>query len=46
MVLSAYFNYDFPIYYQNKNLNNSINPIEKLSSIDLGFQLGAKIRPI
>lgn len=46
MVLSAYFNYDFPIYHQNKNLNNSVNPIEKLSSIDLGFQLGAKIRPI
>lgn len=46
MVLSAYFNYDFPIYYQNKNLNNSINPIEKLSSIDLGIKLGVKIRPI
>ena len=46
MVLSAYFNYDFPIYYQNKNLNNSVNPIEKLSSIDLGIKLGVKIRPI
>ena len=46
MVLSAYFNYDFPIYYQNKNLNNNINPIEKLSSIDLGIKFGVKIRPI
>ena len=46
MVLSANFNCDVPIYCQNKNLNNSINPIEKLSRIDLGFQLGAKIRPI
>ena len=46
LVLSGYFNYDFPIYYQNKNSNNNINPIEKLSSIDLGIQLGAKIRPM
>ena len=46
LVLSGYFNYDFPIYYQNKNSNNNINPIEKLSSIDLGIQFGAKIKPM
>lgn len=46
MVLSGYFNYDFYMYYQNKNITNGINPIENFSAIDLGIQLGIKIRPM
>lgn len=46
MILSGYFNYDFNIYYQNKNITGGVNPIENYSAIDLGIQLGIKIRPM
>ena len=49
IVLSAYIDYDFALRYQLKGskINDQIDaPIENLSSVDFGLQIGAKIRPM
>ena len=45
LVLSGYINYDFAINYTNKTVAD-FGPKQSLSSIDLGIQLGAKIKPM
>ncbi|ASJ20835.1 hypothetical protein [Brachyspira hampsonii] len=49
IVLGAYIDYDFALRYQIKGskINNQIDaPIENISSVDLGIQVGVKIRPM
>ncbi|MCZ9962406.1 hypothetical protein OFQ54_11315 [Brachyspira hyodysenteriae] len=48
IVLSAYFDYDFALKYKIKGekYKNIDTPIENISSVDLGIQIGAKIRPM
>ena len=50
IVVGAYIDYDFALRYQIKGSkinNNQLDaPIENISSVDLGIQVGTKIRPI
>ncbi|MEI0798037.1 hypothetical protein R4Q14_06900 [Brachyspira intermedia] len=50
IVVGAYIDYDFALRYQIKGSkinNNQLDaPIENISSVDLGIQVGAKIRPM
>lgn len=48
-VVGAYFDYDFGLKYyeKGKKIDDKIDaPMENLSSVDLGIQIGAKIRPM
>lgn len=45
LVLSGYVGYDFAINYTNKTVEN-FGPKQSLSSVDVGIQLGAKIKPM
>ncbi len=50
IVVGAYIDYDFALRYQIKGSkinNNQLDaPIENISSVDLGIQVGTKIRPM
>lgn len=50
LVVGGYFDYDFGLKYneKGKKINNTQidAPIENISSVDIGFQIGAKIRPM
>ncbi|MEI0559841.1 hypothetical protein [Brachyspira intermedia] len=50
IVVGAYIDYDFGLRYQIKGSkinNNQLDaPIENISSVDLGIQVGTKIRPM
>lgn len=49
VVLGAYLDYDFALKYQEKGkkIDNTIDiPIENISSVDIGIQIGTRIRPM
>ena len=48
IVLGAYIDYDFALRYQVKGSKYETidTPIENISSVDLGIQVGTKIRPM
>lgn len=48
-VIGAYLDYDFGLKYyeKGKKIDNKIDaPIENIASVDLGIQVGARIRPM
>ena len=47
-VVGAYLSYDFALKYNDKSKGNNLvnNPIENISSVDIGLQIGTKIRPM
>lgn len=47
-VIGGYISYDFALKYNDKSKGNNqtTNPIENISSVDIGLQIGTKIRPM
>ena len=47
-VVGAYLSYDFALKYNDKSKGNNLvnNPIENISSVDIGLQIGTKIIPM